>query len=92
MKPETLISRIVAMYVGNKRTIKGMELKDFVITPIFVKIGDVNPKFTEIVAPSDKSDVNEVKEITPAVVTPVTPLITHPKTSHKTILGRYWNK
>ena len=45
--------------------------------PHFVKIGDVNPKFTEIVAPSDKNDVNEVKEITPAVVTPVTPLIQH---------------
>ena len=42
-----------------------------------VNIGDVNPKFTEIVAPSDKNDVNEVKEITPAVVTPVTPLIQH---------------
>jgi len=46
--------------------------------PHFVKIGDVNPKFTEIVAPSDKNDVNEVKEITPAVVTPVTPLIQTP--------------
>ena len=45
--------------------------------PHFVKIGDVNPKFTEIVPPSDKSDVNEVKEITRAVVTPVTPLIQH---------------
>jgi hypothetical protein len=43
--------------------------------PHFVKIGDVNPKFTEIVAPSDKNDVNVTKEITPAVVTPVTPLI-----------------
>ena len=40
-----------------------------------VKIGDVNPMFTGIGALSDKSDVNEVKEITPAVVTPVTPLI-----------------
>jgi len=46
--------------------------------PHFVKIGDVNPKFTEIVAPSDKNDVNEVKEITPAVVMPVTPLIQTP--------------
>ena len=43
-----------------------------------VNIGDVNPKFTEIVAPSDKNDVNEVKEITPAVVMPVTPLIQTP--------------
>ena len=50
--------------------------------PHFVKIGDVNPKFTEIVAPSDKSDVNATKEITPAVVTPVTPLIQYgPKTT-----------
>ena len=46
--------------------------------PHFVKIGDVNPTFTEIVPPSDKSDVNEVKEITPAVVMPVTPLIQTP--------------
>jgi len=43
--------------------------------PNGVKIADVNPKFTEIVALSDKNDVNEAKEITPAVVTPVTPLI-----------------
>jgi hypothetical protein len=43
-----------------------------------VNIGDVNPKFTEILAPSDKNDVNEVKEITPAVVMPVTPLIQTP--------------
>ena len=46
--------------------------------PHFVKIGDVNPKFTEIVAPSDKNDVNEVKAITPAEVMPVTPLIQTP--------------
>lgn len=45
--------------------------------PHFVKIGDVNPKFTETVPPSDKSDVNEVKAITPAEVMPVTPLIQH---------------
>jgi hypothetical protein len=42
-----------------------------------VKIGNVNPTFTEIVPLSDKNDVNETKEITPAVVTPVTPLIQH---------------
>jgi hypothetical protein len=42
-----------------------------------VKIGNVNPTFTEIVPLSDKNDVNEAKEITPAVVTPVTPLIQH---------------
>ena len=46
--------------------------------PHFVKIGDVNPKFTETVPPSDKSDVNEVKAITPAEVMPVTPLIQTP--------------
>ena len=45
--------------------------------PHFVKIGDVNPKFTEIVASSDKNDVNEVKEVTPAPVMAVTPLIQH---------------
>ena len=45
--------------------------------PHFVKIGDVKPKFTETVPPSDKSDVNEVKAITPAEVMPVTPLIQH---------------
>jgi len=42
-----------------------------------VKIGNVNPTFTEIVPLSDKNDVNEVKEITPAPVTTVTPLIQH---------------
>jgi len=40
-----------------------------------VNIGDVNPKFTEIVALSDKNDVNEVKQVIPAPVMPVTPLI-----------------
>ena len=42
-----------------------------------VNMGDVNPKFTEIVASSDKNDVNEVKQVTPAPVMPVTPLIQH---------------
>jgi hypothetical protein len=42
-----------------------------------VKIGNVNPTFTEILPLSDKNDVNEVKEITPAPVTTVTPLIQH---------------
>ena len=45
--------------------------------PHFVKIGDVNPMFTGIGALSDKNDVNEAKEITPAEVMPVTPLIQH---------------
>jgi len=48
---------------------------DYLISQNGVKIGGVNPKFTEIVAPSDKNDVNEVKEIVPAPVTSVTPLI-----------------